>query len=110
MCKKFAKGVQTEFEMYLFGKVNFFLGLPINQVDNGIFISYSKYVKEVLKNFGMEDSKMVCTPMVIGCKLSKDDKSSKVDQTKYKYIIGGFLYLTATRLDIMHEAFLVATF
>jgi len=63
--------------MSMFGGMNFFLGLQIVQSDKVIFISQSKYVKELLKKFGMEDSKLVGNPMVIGCKLSKDDDSPK---------------------------------
>jgi hypothetical protein len=35
----------------------------------------------------MEDSKPMVTPMVIGCKLSKDDDSPDVDQNSYRSII-----------------------
>lgn len=48
--------------------------------------------------FGMEDSKPIFTPMVTDCKLSKNDESPKADHSKYKSMIGGLLYLTATRL------------
>ncbi|XP_043710394.1 uncharacterized mitochondrial protein AtMg00810-like [Telopea speciosissima] len=49
----------------------------------------------------MEDCKSVSTPMVIGCKLSKDDESPLVDQTMYRSMIGSLLYLTASRPDIL---------
>ncbi len=39
-----------------------------------IFISQSKYIKEILKTFGLEDSKPVSTPMVTSLKLSKNDE------------------------------------
>lgn len=42
--------------------------------------------------------------------MSKDDESPKVDQRKYRYMIGGLLYLTTTRPYIMHAVFLVAKF
>ena len=37
----------------------------------------------MLNFFGMEDSKLVCTPMAIGHKLSKNDNSTNVNQTQY---------------------------
>jgi len=67
-------------------------------------------VKELLNFFGIEDSKQVSTPMVTGCKLSKDDDSPRVDQKKYRSMIGGLLYLTHTRLDTMNVVGLVARF
>lgn len=96
--------------MSIISELNFFLGLQVNQNDKGIFISKYNYVKEILKKFGMDDSKLVSTPMVTRCKLSKSDESTKTNQSKYKSMIGGLLYLIATRLNIMHAIYLVAIF
>ena len=74
MSQKFAKDMHSEFEMYLLGELTFFLGLHIPQLDDGIFISQTKYIKELLRKFGIEDCKLISTPMIIGCKLSKDDE------------------------------------
>jgi hypothetical protein len=51
---KFSKDMQNEFEMSLLGKLSFFLGLQIHQRNQGIFISQTKYIKEMLKRFRME--------------------------------------------------------
>ena len=53
--KKFAKDMQNEFKMSLLGELSFFLGLKICQRNQGIFTSQTKYIKEMLKRFGMED-------------------------------------------------------
>lgn len=37
MCKIFFEEMQKEFEMSMFGEMNFFLGFQINQMDKGIF-------------------------------------------------------------------------
>lgn len=70
--------------MSLLGELNFFLGLQIVQYKEGIFIHQSKYVKDMLKRFKFEDCKPICTPMTVGCKLSKEDESKIVDQKLYK--------------------------
>ena len=80
----FAKDMQKEFEMSLLGELTLFLGLQISQLEKGIFISQTKYIKEMLKIFQMEDCKPMITPMVTGCKLSKEDKYKEVDQKLYK--------------------------
>ena len=85
LCKNFSQEMMNEFEMSMFGEIKFFVGLQINQLKNGNFITQSKYVKEILKTFGMKDSKLVSRPMVIGHKLSKNDESSEVNQTLYIY-------------------------
>ena len=64
----------------------------------------------MLKKFKMEDSKPVSTPMVTGCKLSKDDESLEGDHTMYRSMIGSLLYVTATRPDVMQCVGLVSKF
>jgi transposase InsO family protein len=97
----FASAMQSEFEMSMIGELSFFLGLRITQRSEGIFLSQEKYLREMLKRFQMEDSTPVSTPMVVGCKLSKDDISPDVDQRTYRSMIGSLLYITTSRPDIM---------
>lgn len=68
--------------------------MQIAQTEKGIFISQTKYVKELLKKFGLDDSKPVRTPMVTGCKLSKNDESPRANKSLYRSMVGGLLYLT----------------
>ena len=58
----------------------------------------------------MAASKFVNTPMIIGCKLSKNDESLEVDHTMYRSMIGSFLYVTSTIPDVMQAIGLVARF
>ncbi len=58
----------------------------------------------------MEDSKPISTPMITGCKLSKDDESPDVDQKLYRSMIGSLLYVTASRPDVMHAVGIVGRF
>jgi hypothetical protein len=75
LSQKFAKDMQNEFEISLLKELSFFLGLQIRQINQGNFISQTKYIREMLKRFRMEDCKPVITPMQTSCKLSKDDDS-----------------------------------
>ena len=77
----FFSKTKNEFEMSMVGELTLFLGLQVYQLDKGIFISQTKYIKDMLKKFKMEDSKPVNTPMITGCKLSKNDESLEVDHT-----------------------------
>ena len=58
----------------------------------------------------MEKYKLVSTPMVTCCKLSKDDESLEVDHTMYMLMIGILLYVTDTRMDVMQGVGVVAKF
>ncbi|GJR55018.1 retrovirus-related pol polyprotein from transposon TNT 1-94 [Tanacetum coccineum] len=110
MCDEFAKIMHDEFEMSMMGELNFFLGLQIKQMEDGIFFNQSKYIKEMLKKFGLEDSKPMKTPMSSDTKLTKDEECESVDSTKYRGMIGSLLYLTASRPDIMFSVCLCARF
>ncbi|GKA19544.1 hypothetical protein Tco_0699459 [Tanacetum coccineum] len=44
-------------------------------MEDGIFFNQSKYIKEMLKKFGLEDSKPTKTPMPTEIKLTKDDEA-----------------------------------
>jgi hypothetical protein len=102
--------MQSEFEMSLLGELSFFLGIQICQRNQGFFISQTKYIREMLKRFGMEDCKPVITPMRTSFKLSKDDDSKSTDQRQYMSMIGILLYVTTSRPDVMQEVGQVARF
>jgi hypothetical protein len=93
--------MQNEFEISLLGEPSFFLGLHIHKSNQGIFISQTKYIREMLKRFGMEDCKPVITPMQTSCKLSKDDDSKSTDQRQYMPMISSLLYVTTSRPYVM---------
>ncbi|GJW40924.1 retrovirus-related pol polyprotein from transposon TNT 1-94 [Tanacetum coccineum] len=84
LCDDFAKIMHDEFDMSMMGELNFFLGLQINQIEDGIFFNQSKYTKEMLKKFGLEGSKPTKTPMSTEIKLTKDDEADFVDSSKYR--------------------------
>ncbi|GJW35461.1 retrovirus-related pol polyprotein from transposon TNT 1-94 [Tanacetum coccineum] len=88
MCDEFTKIMHEEFEMSMMGELNFFLGLQIKQMEDGIFFNQSNYIKEILKKFGLEDSKPMKTPMSSDTKLMKNKECESVDSTKYRGMLG----------------------
>jgi hypothetical protein len=52
-----------EFEISMIGELSFFLGLQIKQMKKETFVSQTKYIKDMLKKFGMKDAKGITTPM-----------------------------------------------
>jgi hypothetical protein len=102
--------MQNEFGMLLLGEPSFFLGLQIHQRNQGIFIYQTKYIREMLKRFGMEDCKPIITPMQTSCKLSKDDDSKSTDQSQYRSMIDSLLYVTTSKQDVMQAVGQVGRF
>ncbi|KAK8946782.1 hypothetical protein KSP39_PZI007415 [Platanthera zijinensis] len=102
LCSKFAKLMHENFEMISLGELKFFLGLQLRQTDDGLSISQSKFTRELIKKFGMENSSTMRTPMGSSMPIYKDKAGKPVDETLYRGIIGSLLYLTASRPDIMY--------
>ncbi|KAI3819665.1 hypothetical protein L1987_13511 [Smallanthus sonchifolius] len=110
LCKDFEVLMHSKFEMSSMGELNFFLGLQVKQVPNGIFISQSKYVKSILERFKMADCSAARTPMQVHNQLSPDKEGQDTDQHQYRAMIGSLMYLTASRPDIMFAVCLCARF
>ena len=98
----FSKLMQAKFEMSMIGELTHFLGLQIRQQDSGIFLSQSKYVKNLVKKFGLESANSVRTPMSPNVKLTVDLLGKSVDSSLYRTMIGSLFYLTASRTDISY--------
>ena len=69
--------------MSMMGELTFFLGLQVKQTKDGIFISQSKYARELVKKFDLENSKHAPTPMSTSVKFNADDSGEDVDQKLY---------------------------
>ena len=102
--------MKGEFEMSMMGELSFFLGLQVKKTKDGIFLCQSKYCKEILKKFEMESCKEASTPMPSSFYMDADSAGKSVDQTKYRGLIGSFLYLIASRPDIMFAVCLCARY
>ena len=61
--KTFVEQMKNEFEISMVGELTFFLGLQVKQMEEGTFLSQSKYAKNLVKKFGLESSKTAKTPM-----------------------------------------------
>ena len=89
--------------MSMIGELTHFLGLQICQQDSSIFLSQSKYAKNLVKKFGLESVSSVRTPMSPIVKLIVDLLGKSVDPSLYRSMIGSLLYLTASRHDISYS-------
>ena len=83
--------------MSMIGELNHFLGLQIRQQESSIFLSQSKYARNLMKKFGLESASFIRTPMSPNVKLTVDLLGKSVDPSLYRRMIGSLLYLTASR-------------
>ncbi|XP_050875171.1 secreted RxLR effector protein 161-like [Lathyrus oleraceus] len=96
--------------MSMMGKMNYFLRLQIKQLKDGILINQSKYCKELLKRFDMDNCNTMSTLMGSGTYVDQDESSVSIDITKYRGMIGSLLYLTESHPDIMISVCLCVRF
>ncbi|GJX26162.1 retrovirus-related pol polyprotein from transposon TNT 1-94 [Tanacetum coccineum] len=85
----------------MMGELKFFLGIQIHQSLRGIFINQAKYAQEILKKYGINSCDSVGTPMATK-PLDDDCSGTPIDQIKYRSMVGALMYLTTSRLDIVH--------
>ncbi|GJS08191.1 putative ribonuclease H-like domain-containing protein [Tanacetum coccineum] len=110
LCTGFEKLMKDKFQMSSMGELTFFLGLQVQQKEDGIFISQDKYVAEILKKFNYTDVKSASTPVDLEKPLVKDGDADDVDVHLYRSMIGSLMYLTTSRPDIMFAVCACARF
>ncbi|GKA77629.1 putative ribonuclease H-like domain-containing protein [Tanacetum coccineum] len=110
LCTGFEKLMKDKFQMSSMGELTFFLGLQVQQKEDGIFISQDKYVAKILKKFNYTDVKSASTPVDLEKPLVKDGDVDDVDVHLYRFMIWSLMYLTTSRLDIMFAVCAYARF
>eukprot|EP00253_Pinus_taeda_P036592 PITA_36592 len=92
------------------GLLHYCLGIEVWQTENHIFLSQSKYAKNLVDRFRMQDSNPATTPMELGLKLSAQSSSLPMDETLFRQLVGSLIYLTATRPDISFAVSYISRF
>jgi hypothetical protein len=109
-CEEFGKMMANEFEMSMIEELSYFLGLQVKQMKNSTFVSQGKYIKDMLKKFGMENAKAIITPMGTNGNLDSDASGNMVDQKMYRSMIRSILYVIASRPDVIFSVCMCARF
>ena len=100
----------NEFEMSMIGELSYFFGLQIKQLKNGTFVSQGKYIKDMLKKFGMNEANVISTTIGTNDNSDSDASGNMMDQKLYCSMIGSLLYVTASRPDVMFSVCICARF
>jgi hypothetical protein len=62
-CAEFSRIMIQKFEMSMMGELKYFLGFQVKQLQEGTFISQTKYIQDIPTKFGMKDAKPIKAPM-----------------------------------------------
>ena len=99
--EKFGKLMSQKYEMSMMSELKFFLGMQIKQSREGTFISQTKYAKELMRKFNMQECKGMRIPMPTSGHLDLTKEDKPVYQKVYRSMIASLLYLCTSRPNIM---------
>ncbi|KAF1322207.1 Integrase catalytic core protein, partial [Globisporangium splendens] len=104
--------LKRRFEMTDSGACKFVLGIElIEHEDGSVTLCQRRYIGDILKRFGMEDSKAVASPVDISLKMMKGDAEVPAVDVPYREAVGALMHLMcATRPDIAFAVGMVARF
>ncbi|XP_023729834.1 uncharacterized mitochondrial protein AtMg00810-like [Lactuca sativa] len=105
----FISHLNHEFSIKYLGELNYFLGLEAAYTDNGLFLSQTKYARDIFMRAELLDSKPVSTPLAPHKSFTVDDLPYS-DPTLYMSLVGALHYLTITRLDLSYAINQVSQF
>jgi hypothetical protein len=98
------------FEIKDLGELHYHLGLEVWRNAGQTFVCQSKYIREILKIFKVDQCKSSTIPMQQSVKLSCDDGLKEVNGTVYRQMVGSQNYLTTTRPDISYFVSVLSQF
>ena len=106
--EKFKKYLSSKFLIKDLGKLKYFLGIEVLDIEQGICLTQRKYCTELLSEFGMLGCKSCGTPIetnpdnkALVSKFGDDEPLSCI--TSYQKLVGKLIYLTLTRPDIAYS-------
>ncbi|KAL2228363.1 UNVERIFIED_CONTAM: Retrovirus-related Pol polyprotein from transposon RE1, partial [Sesamum indicum] len=84
------------------GKARFFLGLEIGRSNEGMIVTQSKYVRDIIADAGLTQCKATNTPLPTGLQVKAASGQQLSNPEPYRRLLGRLLYLGFTKPDICH--------
>jgi len=91
--------LDDKFKIKDLGELNFFLGMEILKVSDGLIMTQRKFATNLIKEFGCDSLAAVSCPLP---PLSKDSHTADLlsDVTSYRNLVGKLNYLTNSQPNI----------
>ncbi|KAG6468161.1 hypothetical protein ZIOFF_072732 [Zingiber officinale] len=102
--------LSLQFDMKKLGELSNFLGLQIENLDKGIYVSQFSYAKRLIEKFGLIDGKKRSTPLDVNTRLRRDEGTCLSDPRPFRTLVGSLIYLTITRPDIAFSVGMVSRY
>ncbi|XP_020551683.1 uncharacterized protein LOC110012423 [Sesamum indicum] len=84
------------------GVAKYFLGLEVARSSQGIIVTQTKYIKDIMIDTSMRHARAVTTPLPPGIKFIEDAGAQLPHPELYRRLVGRLLYLNFTRPDTSH--------
>lgn len=96
--------LMNEFSMKDLGKLDNFLGIKIERTNEGMFLSQTVYMKNLLTRFNMDECKASKTPMEVTSWKEQDNRENLnciIEKKPYRELVGCLMHLMlTTRQDL----------
>ncbi|KAL5548769.1 hypothetical protein UlMin_004000 [Ulmus minor] len=96
---KLIKFLSSNFALKDLGTLHYFLGLEATRTAENLFLTQTKYIKDILHRVDMTEAKHLATPAATK-QLSLYDGDPFTDETLYRSTVGALQYILFTRPDI----------
>lgn len=94
------QGLFAQFSLEDLGPSQYFLVVEVLPSVDGIILSQTKYIQDLLFESGMLDCNGVSTPMSTSANLQIDPTAHSLDINLYRRIVGHLQYLSFMRPDL----------
>lgn len=93
--------LHDQFALKQLGHLDYFFGIEVSHLSYGsLFLSQTKYLRDLLARTNMNEAKGLPTPMGSNLRLTKDGSDYLQDPTYYMSVVGALQYVTITRPEI----------
>lgn len=92
------------------GQAKYFLGLEVARSTVGIFVNQKIYISNLVIDTGLQFARPTSVPLPKGIHLLGNEGEPHDDASHYRRLVGRLLYLSFTRLDIVHSVHLLSQF
>ncbi|XP_016743045.1 uncharacterized mitochondrial protein AtMg00810-like [Gossypium hirsutum] len=97
------KLLAIEVEINDLGTLKYFLGIEMARSKEGIFVSQTEYILDLLIEIGLLGCKPIDTSIDLTKRLNRSEGNNLVDKGRYQRLVGKLIYLSHTRLDIIYS-------
>ncbi|GKA12428.1 ribonuclease H-like domain-containing protein [Tanacetum coccineum] len=101
LLKQIISSLHAEFSMADLGPLNYFLGISAQRISSSLFLSQTKYAREVIERPGMMNCNPYKTPVDTDSKI-RPDGDLVSDPALYRSLASLLQYLTFTRPDLSY--------